>query len=472
MPSDAEYARVSPATRLGRTLRRGISFDTGLWWLVKTLVSHSSARKLRRRQVFDPALWREMWDKRELAGWPTEHVRGILRFAGVEFVIDRADMSPDGLMWIDGWATAPTETSFRLQVDGGEVLWQSAFRTQRRDVIETLKLSLSGTEANIGFQLLAKIANHSPASSRLALIVETPAGPRFAVPVIAREEHKASFWHSLYEEMRYRGPRNIEYLDTSVKVLKEIRKADWRERARGVCESIEQQMTVRPVLKVLLLSRHQPHSAHVNLIQLAAVFNQSADFIVCWIGQPAAHRASEFSPHFAERHGHTVACITADTGTPSSELIEQFLASCERRQVPALIVYDDVAVAGAAQSVGEAVSSMAAAQSRAVVWRRQFAGSAGTELPFVRVPTSPDDLGPYWTMTRQMTHGALGALLVRPRGALTDIPPFEGRGFALEYLGTATLGEAAVAGPPMLDLVEPAGQSEALTLDALMLISQ
>lgn len=466
-----EFVRASPATRLGRTLRRGISFDSGLWWLVKALVSHFSARKLRRRQVFDPSLWREVWEKRDLARWPTEHIHGILSFAGVDFVLDRAEMSPGGLVWIDGWTRAPAGTSFRLEADSGEVTWQSVFRTQRRDVIETLKLSLSGAEANIGFQLLAKLASVSPPPSNLALIVEVLAGPHFAVPVTTREEHRASFWHSLYEEMRYRGPRTVDYLDASVKILREIRKADWRERAQAVRQSIEQRMTARPVLKVLLLSRHQPHSAYVNLTQLAAALDRSADFIVCSIGQAAASRADEVCPDFAERHGHTIALIPAETGMPSSELIEQFLASCERRQVPALIVYDDVAVAGATYSVRDAIAAMAAERSDAILWRREAPGSAASGLPFVRTPTSPDDLGPYWTMTRQLTHGALGAALIQPGRVLSDIPPFEGRGLALEYLARTAFGEAAVASTPMLDLVEHGGQSGTLALDTLMLMS-
>ena len=54
---------------------------------------------------------------------------------------------------------------------------------------------------------------------------------------------------------------------------------------------------------------------------------------------------------------------------------------------------------------------------------------------------------------------------------LPVIPPFEGRGFALEYLLKSALADASLADETMLDLVDPAATREAQGLDMLMLLA-
>jgi hypothetical protein len=129
--------------------------------------------------------------------------------------------------------------------------------------------------------------------------------------------------------------RDVAYLDTSVRLLRELRKVDWRERSKAICRSIDEAMPDAPGLKILLLSRLHPNVAYVNLHLLAAARPQPASFIVCSMGQQAIQRANEYRSEFRAIGAHDVGFVNAEIGTPSCELIEQFALSCQRRGAPA-----------------------------------------------------------------------------------------------------------------------------------------
>jgi hypothetical protein len=289
------------------------------------------------------------------------------------------------------------------------------------------------------------------------------------VPAVPQIERSGSLWHSVYDTMRRRGPRDVDYLETSVRLLKELRKIDWRERSAAICRSIEDAMPEGPGLKILVLSRVHPNVAYLNLNLLAAACLQPAEFILCSMGQAAIQRVNEYRNHLATIGAHKVNFVSAEIGTPSCELIEQFAHSCRQRRSAGLVVYDDVAVASAMASLTVALSG---ASLQATAWPRQFPKGERREIPFAVPLAANDGAGPYWRSAKALEQGGLGALLFDPTVIeIPPLPPFEGRGHALEFLVSTVLPGAALSPETMLDLIDPASQREAQGLDTLMLLA-
>ena len=439
-------------------------------WLMKAAVRHASRRKNLARNKIDLVAWRDAWERRDGANWPNELVTGIIETAGIKLVLDRCEITRGGHLWLDGWAHSPEPLSLQLEAHNCTIEWQATFATSRRDVVQTLQLSLAGGDDQLGFQVLAHIADHVPVRSRLALIAsEGGARAKLVVPAVPQIERSGSLWHSVYDAMRQRGPRDVGYLETSVKLLKELRKADWRERSAAIRRTIDDAMPDGSGLKMLVLSRLHPNVAYLNLISLASACLQPAEIIVCSMGQAAIQRANEYRTHFATIGAHSVHFVSAEIGTPSCELIEQFVVSCRRRRAPGLIVYDDVAVASA---MGSLVAALRRETPGATAWPRQFP-QAGPREPAFAVPLAANDgAGPYWRSARAMEQGGLGALLFDSSGIESPpLPPFEGRGHALEFLVASALPTPALSHEAMLDLIDPASQREAQGLDMLMLLA-
>lgn len=439
-------------------------------WLLKAAVRYASRRKRRARSTIDPVAWRDAWERRDGANWPTDHVTGIIETAGIKLVLDRCEITRGGHLWLDGWALSPEPLSFELEADQCTIEWQATFATSRPDVVQTLQLSLAGGDEQLGFQVLARIADHVPGRSRLALTArEDGAQAKLVVPAVPQIERSGSLWHSVYDAMRQRGPRDVDYMETSVKLLKELRKVDWRERSAAICRAIDDAMPDGSGLKILVLSRLHPNVAYLNLTLLASACLQPAEFIVCSMGQAAIQRANEYRTHFATIGAHGVHFVSAEIGTPSCELIEQFALSCRRRRSPGLIVYDDVAVASA---MGSLAAALRRETTGATAWPRQFPQAGPRELAFAEPLAANDGAGPYWRSAKAMEQGGLGALLFDSTGIeIPPLPPFEGRGYALEYLVASALPTAALSHEAMLDLIDPASQREAQGLDMLMLLA-
>ena len=431
---------------------------------------HASRKDARASSRHDPAAWRRAWEAGGAADWPREPVTGIVESGGIRIVIDRCDITSTGHLWLDGWALGPATADIELAARRCTVDWQSTFATARPDVVEALQLSLLGREAHVGIQVLARVADYAPERSRLALTVRGHDGvPSLVVPAVPQSERSGNLWHAVYDAMRHRGPRDAAYLETSVRLLKDLRKADWRERTAAIRRSIDDAMGQGPGLKVLVLSRHHPNVAYLNLHLLAAARIEPCELIVCSMGQAAIQRANEYRGSLATLGAHDVGFVSAEVGTPSSELIEQFVLSCQQRHCPGLVVYDDVAVAGAMKTLTTALRQDAA---QAMAWPRQFPHAGPTEIAFAEPLAASDGPGPYWRTARSMEQGGVGAVLFPPsRLDIPPVPPFEGRGYGLEYLLKSALADASLSQEPMLDLVDPAGQREAQGLDMLMLIA-
>ena len=110
--------------------------------------------------------------------------------------------------------------------------------------------------------------------------------------------------------------------------------------------------------------------------------------------------------------------------------------------------------------------------SPAMAWPRQFPRATKSGPAFVEPLGANGGAGPYWRSARAMALGGIGAVLFDPASLeLPVIPPFEGRGFALEYLLKSALADASLADETMLDLVDPAATREAQGLDMLMLLA-
>lgn len=414
-----------------------------------------------------------MWEGRNGASWPAAPVTGIIEAGGVRLVIDRCEITSGGHLWLDGWVLGIAPETIRLEADHCAIEWQATFATPRPDVVQELQLSLVGREAHVGVQVLARIVDHAPGRSRLALTVGEAGAATLVVPAVPQIERSSIMWQSVYDAMRHRGQRDVAYLETSVGLLRELRKVDWRERNAGICRAIDEAMGDGERLKVLVLSRVHPNVAYLNLNMLAAARNQPAEFIVCSMGQTAVQRANEYRTNFSTIGAHDVRFVSAEAATPSCELIEQFMRSCQSRGAPGLIVYDDVAVAGAMGSLAEALAGRTGGDTNATIaWPRRFPHAGPDAVPFAEPLAADDRAGPYWRSARSMEHGGLGALLFESAGLdIPSIPPFEGRGYGLEYLLTSALAGAELAGDTMLDLVDPAGQREAQGLDMLMLLA-
>ena len=469
VPSLFHHTRFAPVAQLASKVRRHLGTDGLSIWLLKMAVRHVSRSKSHDRSPRDPEAWRAAWERGQAAIWPSEPVTGIIEWAGTRLVIDRSEITAAGHLWLDGWALGPTSQTLQLEADRCSVAWQSTFATTRPDVVQALHLSPGARDANVGFQILARIADYVPGRSRLALSLgDGGAQARLVVPVLPQTERSGSVWHSVYDTMRHRGPRDVAYLEASVRLLKEVRKADWRERSGAICQSIEEAMSGVAGLKILVLSRHHPNVAYLNLNLLAAASLQPAEFIVCSMGQQAIQRANEYRTDFASIGAHEARFVNAEIGTPSSEIIEQFALSCRRRRCPCLIVHDDVAVASA---MGSLTSALGDKSVRPTAWPRQFPRTPAQTL-FAVPLASEDGPGPYWRSAHGLQQTALGALLFDPTGIdIPPIPPFEGRGFGLEYLRGAVLPDAVLSGESMIDMVEPPGQREAHGLDMLMLLA-
>jgi hypothetical protein len=451
-------------------------------WLLKAALRHAARRKTRARSRHDPDAWRSMWEGRNGASWPAEPVTGIIEAGGIRLAIDRCEITSGGHLWLDGWVLGTAPEAIRLEADDCAIEWQSAFATPRPDVVQALQLSLVGREAHVGVQILARIAGHVPGRSRLALTIGEAGAAALVVPAVPQVERSSIMWQSVYDAMRHRGQRDVAYLETSVGLLQELRKVDWRERNAAICQAIDEAMTDMGVgdagrLKVLVLSRLHPNVAYLNLHMLAAARGQPAEFIVCSMGQTAIQRANEYRTNFESVGAHDVRFVSAEAATPSCELIEQFMRSCQSRDAPGLVVYDDVAVAGAMGSLGEALGSKSESKTggetnATIAWPRRFPHAGPEAVPFAEPLAADDRAGPYWRSARAMEHGGLGALLFESAGLdVPSIPPFEGRGYGLEYLLASALPGAELAGDSMLDLVDPAGQREAQGLDMLMLLA-
>ena len=439
-------------------------------WLLKMAVRRAAGKKSHTPSPHDPEAWRAAWERGGAAGWPTETVTGIIEWGDIRIAIDRSEITAAGHLWLDGWALGPTSQTFQLAADRCSVAWQSTFATARPDVVQALHLSPGTRDANVGFQILARIADYTPGRSRLALTVgDGGRQTKLVVPVAPRIERSGSVWHSVYDTMRQRGPRDVAYLEAFVRLLKEVRKADWRERSAAICRSIEQKLSQVAGLKILVLSRHHPNVAYLNLNLLAAASVQPTEFVVCSMGQQATQRASEYSAAYAAIGVHSTRFVSAEIGTPSSEIIEQFALSCRRRRSPCLIVHDDVAVASA---MGSLTSALGGKTLRPTAWPRLFP-QAGPAQPLFVVPLAREDgPGPYWRSAHSLEQTALGAVLFDPTDMdIPPIPPFEGRGFGLEYLLGTALPEAVLSSETMIDMVEPSGQREAQGLDMLMLLA-
>jgi hypothetical protein len=92
-----------------------------------------------------------------------------------------------------------------LEADRCTVAWQSTFVTSRPDVVQALQLSLAGRDANVGYQVLARIEDYVPGRSRLALTSGSDgAAAGLVVPVVPQVERSGSMWHSVYDAMRQR----------------------------------------------------------------------------------------------------------------------------------------------------------------------------------------------------------------------------------------------------------------------------
>ena len=467
VPPLAPHARLAPVTRLAGSLRRRLGSGGLTVWLLKAAVRHASARKARARNSHDPDAWRRAWRDGDGKHWPAEPVTGIIEFPNGKLVVDRCEMTAAGHLWLDGWALGQDAASFKLEAAGCAIERQATFATARPDVVQAMQLSLVGREANVGVQVMARIAEFVPSRSRLALVGDAT-GPGIVVPVVPHIERSGSMWHAVYDAMRHRGQRDLAYLETSVGMLKDLRKLDWRERNAAICRSIDETMSQSSALKVLVLSRLHPNVAYLNLNLLAAARSRPAEFIVCSMGQAAIQRANEYRAQLSTIGDHTVGFVSAEAGTPSSELIEQFALSCRRRGSPGLIVYDDVAVSGAMSSLAEALGGETVPTT---AWPRQFPLGGEASLPFAEPLAENDGPGPYWRSARAMEHG-LGALLFNPGDIeVPSIPPFEGRGYGLEFLLKSALPDARVSKEAMLDLVEPASQREPQKLDLLMLLA-
>jgi hypothetical protein len=350
------------------------------------------------------------------------------------------------------------------------VAWQSTFATARPDVVQALQLSPGARDANVGFQLLARMADYVPGRSRRALSVHDGGGRiKLVIPATPQVERSGNIWHSVYDTMLQRGPRDVAYLEASVKLLREVRKADWRERSAAICRSIEEAMSEVASLKVLVLSRHHPNIAYLNLNLLAAASIQPTEFVVCSMGQQAIHRANEYSTTYATIGVHSAHFVSAEIGTPSSEIIEQFALSCRRRRCPCLIVHDDVAVASA---MGSLASALGGKTIGPTPWPRLFPRTGPAQPPHAEPLARDDGAGPYWRSARDLEQTALGAILFDPTDMdILPIPPFEGRGFGLEYLLGKLVPGAVLSSETMIDMVEPSGQREAQGLDMLMLLA-
>jgi len=470
VPPIANHARFAPLAQLASKVRRHLGTGGPSIWLLKAAVRYASRKKIRARNSRDPDVWRSAWERQDGTYWPTEPVAGIVEFAGIKIAIDHCEISRAGHLWLVGWAVSPGPAGLRLAADRCTVEWQATFATARPDVLQTLQLSLVGQDALVGRQIMARISDYRPGRSRLALTAgEDSALPDLVLPIVPRLERSGSMWHAVYDQMRHRGPRDVAYLETSVKLLRELRKLDWRERCAAICAAIEEAMPAGTALKVLILSRFHPNAAYLNLNLLAAARLQPSDFIVCSMGQQAIQRANEYHTNFATLGAHTARFVSAEIGTPSCELIEQFALSCQRRRSPGLIVYDDVAVASAMASLTDALRQDSL---QANAWPRQFPHAGRAEPVFAEPLAADDGSGPYWRSAKAMERGGLGAVLFDPTGIdIPSIPPFEGRGYGLEYLFTSTLPDADFSGDAMIDLLEPAGQREAQVLDMLMLLA-
>ena len=470
VPSLNPLTRLAPVVQLAGKIRRHLGTDGLSVWLLKMAVRHARGRKTRTHSPHEPDAWRAAWERGGVAGWPTEPVTGIIEWGDIRLAMDRSEITAAGHLWLDGWALGPASQSFELAADRCSVAWQSTVATARPDVAQALQLSPDTRDANAGFQLLARIADYAPGRSRLALTVRDGGGQiKLVIPVAPHIERSGSLWHSVYDTMRQRGPRDVAYLETSVRLLKEVRKADWRERSAAICRSIDEAMSEVAGLKVLVLSRHHPNVAYLNLNLLAGASSQPAEFVVCSMGQQAIQRASEYSAAHAAIGVHAARFVSAEIGTPSSEIIEQFALSCRRRRCPCLIVHDDVAVTGA---MGSLASALGDTTLRPTAWPRLFPRS-GPAQPVFAVPLGMEDgPGPYWRSAHGLEQTALGALLFDPTDMdIPPIPPFEGRGFGLEYLRGTALTEALLSSDTMIDMVEPSGQREAQGLDMLMLLA-
>jgi hypothetical protein len=460
---------LAPVTRLAGTVRRRLGSGGLSVWLLKAAVRYASSRKTRARNPHDPDAWRRAWSDGGGKDWPAEPVTGIVEFFNGKLVVDRCEMTSAGHLWLDGWALGQDAATFKLEAAGCAIERQATFATARPDVVQAMQLSLVGREAHVGVQVLARIADFVPGRSRLALVGGDGAAPRLLIPVVPHMERSGSMWHAVYDAMRHRGQRDLAYLETSVGMLKDLRKLDWRERNAAICRSIDETMTQSSALKVLVLSRLHPTVAYLNLNLLASSLPRPSEFIVCSMGQAAIQRANEYRAQLATIGDHAVGFVSAEAGTPSSELIEQFARSCRRRGWPGLIVYDDVAVSGAMASLAEAFRSE---NVPTIAWPRHFPISGRASIPFAEPLAENDGPGPYWRSAQAMEHGGLGALLFDPRDIeIPSIPPFEGRGYGLEFLLKSALPDARVSNEPMLDLVEPASQREAQKLDLLMLLA-
>lgn len=472
MSQPAHHARFAPVARLARSVRRQLGPGGLSVWLLKAALRHSARRKTRTRSRQDPDAWLNAWQGKG-ASWPAEPVTGIIEAGGIRLVIDRCEITGGGHLWLDGWVVGTAPEAIRLEADQCAIEWQATFATPRPDVVQTLQLSLVGREAHVGVQVLARIADHVPGRSRLALTAGEAGAAALVVPAVPQIERNSIMWQSVYDAMRHRGQRDVAYLETSVGLLRELRKVDWRERNAGICRAIDEAMGDGERLKILVLSRVHPNVAYLNLNMLAAARGQPAEFIVCSMGQTAIQRANEYRTNFSKIGDHDVRFVSAEAATPSCELIEQFMRSCQNRGAPGLIIYDDVAVAGAMGSLGEALAGNKAGDTKATIaWPRRFPHAGPDAVPFAEPLAADDRAGPYWRSARAMEHGGLGALLFESAGLdIPSIPPFEGRGYGLEYLLTSALPGAELAGDTMLDLVDPAGQREAQGLDMLMLLA-
>jgi hypothetical protein len=471
------HARFAPVARLASGLRRQLGPGGLSVWLIKAALRHAARRKTRTRSRHDPDAWRSMWQNRNGASWPDEPVTGIVEVGGTRLVIDRCEITSGGHLWLDGWVVGTVPEAFRLEADHCAIEWQATFATPRPDVVQTLQLSLVGREAHVGIQVLARIADHVPGRSRLALTAGEAGAAALVVPAVPRVERSSIMWQSVYDAMRHRGQRDVAYLEMSVGLLRELRKVDWRERNANICQAIDEAMGDGMRLKVLVLSRLHPNVAYLNLHMLAAAQREPSEFIVCSMGQTAIQRANEYRTNFASVGAHEVRFVSAEAATPSCELIEQFMRSCQRRGAPGLVVYDDVAVAGAMDSLGEALArrtggSKGGDTKATIAWPRRFPHAGPDNIPFAEPLAADDRAGPYWHSAKAMEHGGLGALLFDASHLdIPSIPPFEGRGYGLEYLLASALAGAELAGDTMLDLIDPAGQREAQGLDMLMLLA-
>lgn len=470
VPPFAHHTRFAPVAQLVSKIRRHLGTDGLSIWLLKMAVRHVSRRKSLSRSAHDPDAWRVAWERGQAAIWPTEPITGIIEWAGTRIAIDRSEITAAGHLWIDGWALGPPSQTFQLEADRCSVAWQSTFATARPDVVQALQLSPGTGDANVGIQILARIADYVPGRSRLALTVrDGGAQAKLLVPVAPQIERSGSVWHSVYDTMRQRGPRDVAYFETSVRLLKELRKADWRERSAAICRSIEETMSEVAGLKILVLSRLHPNIAYLNLNLLAAACIHPTEFIVCSMGQLAIQRANEYRTGFASIGAHEARFVSAEIGTPSCEIIEQFALSCRRRRCPCLIVHDDVSVASA---MGSLTSALRARPLRPTAWPRQFPDARPAQ-PLFAVPLAADDgPGPYWRSANTLEQAALGAVLFDPTDLdIPPIPPFEGRGYGLEYLLGTALPETVLSSDSMIDIVDPSGQREAQSLDMLMLLA-